>query len=354
MFSRHLLGSDEGQAVVLLGTAADKKPVTVLVTGAAGQIAYSLVFLIAQGRMLGEDTPIKLHLLDLPQFVGALHGLAMELEDCACPLLRGMVCPSDLKEAFTGVDVALLVGSFPRQAGMERNELLAKNAAIFKEQGKALDQCASKNVKVCVVGNPANTNALIAQTCAPSIPKENFTALTRLDQNRAKGFLARRLQVQPNHIHNAVIWGNHSSTQFPDVSHGYVDANGRRSALLAALGNDTWVEKEFIPGVQQRGAAVIKARQKSSAASAANAVVDHVHDWLVGTPQGEWVSMGVYSDGSYGIPPGVIFSFPLTCSRGKWSIVQGLSIDAASRTRLQATYDELKSEQDTAFSFLGL
>ncbi|ELR24366.1 malate dehydrogenase, partial [Acanthamoeba castellanii str. Neff] len=312
----------EAAATSASRVVSQQPPVTVLVTGAAGQIAYSLVFLVAQGRLLGEETPIKLHLLDLPQFVGALQGLAMELEDCAFPLLRGVVCTGDLKEAFKGVDVALLVGSFPRQAGMERNDLLAKNAAIFKEQGRALDQYASKNVKVCVVGNPANTNALIAQACAPSIPKENFTALTRLDQNRAKGFLAKKLHVSPGQIHNAIIWGNHSSTQFPDVSHGQVSIDGRTVSLKEAVGGTEWVEKEFIPGVQQRGAAVIKARQKSSAASAANAVVGHVHDWLVGTPQGEWVSMGVYSDGSYGIPPGVIYSFPLTCSRGNWAIVQ--------------------------------
>jgi len=328
--------------------------VTVLVTGAAGQIAYALVFLVAQGRMLGNRTPVKLHLLDLPQFVGSLRGLAMELEDCAFPLLQGVVCTGDLKEAFTGVDVALLVGAFPRQAGMERKDLLAKNAAIFKEQGQALDQYASKNVKVCVVGNPANTNALIAQICAPSIPRENFTALTRLDQARARGFLARRLQVSTSHIHNTIIWGNHSATQFPDINHGHVDVNGRRVPLREAIGNNDWVEKEFIPGVQQRGAAVIKARQKSSAASAANAVVNHVHDWLLGTPQGDWVSMGVYSDGSYGIPPGVIFSFPLICSRGNWAIVQGLPIDEASRKRFQATFQELAEEKETALAFLGI
>jgi len=338
-------------------SAEGKGPVKVLVTGAAGQIAYSLIFAIASGAVFGPRQEVILHLLDIPPAKQALEGVELEMEDGAFPLLSGLLATTDIKEAFTGVDVAVLVGSFPRKDGMERKDLLAKNAAIFREQGKALNDYASRNVKVLVVGNPANTNALIAMSCAPSLPRENFTALTRLDHNRAKNQIARKLGVNSACIRNIIIWGNHSSTQYPDVNHGYVcdyPVRGIQDGVRSVINDDKWIQETFIPAVQKRGAAIIKARKLSSAASAANAIVDHLRDWLIGTPSGEIVSMAVPSDGSYDIPAGVIYSFPCVCSNGKYSIVQGLKIDAFSREKMNATHQELLEERKEAFDFLGL
>jgi malate dehydrogenase len=321
------------------------EPTRVLITGAAGQIAYSLIFLVAKGDLLGSDHPIILHLLDIPFCLEGLKGVEMEIIDCAFPLLRGLVVTTDVKEAFSKVDYALLVGAFPRKEGMERKDLLEKNAGIFKEQGSALDQYASKNVKVVVVGNPANTNAYLAMKAAPSIPKENFSALTRLDHNRAKSQVAGRIKISPASVHNIVIWGNHSSTQYPDVSHGYVEIDGKKVAVKDAVKDDAWLQGEFISTVQQRGAAVIKARKFSSAASAAKAIVDHMRDWIYGTPQGEIISMAVRSDGSYGIPEDLIYSFPVTISDGKYSIVQSLEISEFSRKKMDASASELLEER---------
>lgn len=328
-------------------------PLRVLVTGAAGQIAYSLIFMVARGDMLGPDQPVILHLLDIPQMQEALQGVVLELEDCALSTLAGVVATTDVKEAFTGVDVAILVGAMPRREGMERADLLKANAAIFKVQGKALNDYSSKNVKVLVVGNPANTNCLIAQQSAPNLPKENFSCLTRLDHNRARSQVALRLKVGVSQVHNVVIWGNHSSTQYPDVSHGFVEGQGQKTPVRDAVKDDTWLRGDFIKTVQQRGAAVIKMRKLSSAASAAKAIVDHVRDWVHGTPEGDYVSMGVYSDGSYGIKEGVIYSFPVTCKGGRYHIVQGLTIDDFSREQMKKTEDELFSEREQAFQFLG-
>jgi len=338
-------------------TSESKPPLRVLVTGAAGQIAYSLIFMIASGNVFGSRQELILHLLDIPPMKQALEGVQLEIEDGAFPLLKGLVATVDVKEAFTGVDFAILVGSFPRKDGMERKDLLEKNAAIFREQGKALNDFASRHVKVLVVGNPANTNALIAMACAPSIPRENFTALTRLDHNRAKNQIARKLDVNPSRVHNVIIWGNHSSTQYPDVNHGHVSdfpVDGLHESIRSAVNDEKWLQEAFIPAVQKRGAAVIKARKLSSAASAANAVADHLRDWFLGTPKGEVVSMAVPSDGSYGIPQGVIYSYPCTCSNGRYSIVQGLKIDSFSREKMTATHTELLDEKKEAFAFLGL
>jgi malate dehydrogenase len=332
-------------------------PARVLVTGAAGQIAYSLVFMVARGDMLGPNQPVVLHLLDIPQMTEQLQGVVMELEDCALPLLAGVVATTDVKEAFTGVDYCLMVGAMPRREGMERADLLKANAAIFKVQGKALNDYASKNVKVLVVGNPANTNCLIAQQSAPDLPKENFSCLTRLDHNRARSQIALRLKVNVSQVHNTTIWGNHSSTQYPDVSHAYVTdlpSKGSKTPVVDAVKDEPWLHGDFIKTVQQRGAAVIKLRKLSSAASAAKAIVDHMRDWVFGTPEGEWVSMGVYSDGkSYGIKEGLIYSFPVTCKDGRWHIVQGLSINDFSRDLMKKTEDELASEKDSAMQFLS-
>jgi len=333
-------------------------PVRVLITGAAGQIAYSLIFAVARGDLLGPHQPVILHLLDVdvPQLVENLNGVVLEIEDCALPLVVGIVSTVDIKEAFTGVDYALLVGAMPRREGMERADLLKANAAIFKVQGKALSDYASKNVKVVVVGNPANTNALLAQLSASSIPKENFSALTRLDHNRAKSQIALRLKVSIAQVHNVIIWGNHSSTQYPDISHAYVTDypnKGDKTSVSAAVKDDAWLQGEFIKNVQQRGALVIKLRRFSSAASAAKAIIDHMRDWALGTPEGEFVSMAVYSDGSYGIKEGLIYSFPVTIKNGKYSIVKDLPISDFSRHLLKATEDELESEKETAIQFLG-
>jgi len=331
---------------------ATKAPVRVLITGAAGQIGYTLTFAIARGDMLGYDQPVILQLLDIVPCMEALGGVVMELEDCAFPLVRGIVATADVPEAFNNIDYAILVGSFPRKDGMERKDLLQRNAGIFVEQGKALDKFSKKTVKVVVVGNPANTNCAIAQHCAPSIPKENFTALTRLDHNRAKGQIAKSLHVSPDHVQKVTIWGNHSSTQFPDTFHAVVNDKGAKHPVREALKNDSYLDGDFIKLIQQRGAAVIKARKASSAASAAAAIVNHMQDWIFGTREGDWVSMAVFSDGSYGITPGLIYSYPVTVKDGKYSIVQGLNISDFSRKKLDETAAELIEEKQQAFEFL--
>ncbi|HET9072764.1 MAG TPA: malate dehydrogenase [Acidimicrobiales bacterium] len=324
-------------------------PVRVAVTGAAGQIGYSLLFRIASGQLLGPDQPVILQLLEVTPALGALRGVVMELEDCAFPLLAGVTTSDDANVAFGDADIALLVGARPRSKGMERKDLLEANGAIFTVQGKALSDNAAAGIKVLVVGNPANTNALIAQQSAPNIPAERFTAMTRLDQNRAKAQVGGKLGVPVTEVRDLAIWGNHSATQYPDLFHATV---GGRPAM-DAIGDRTWMEKEFIPTVQQRGAAIIEARGASSAASAASAAIDHVHDWVLGTGEGGWVSMAVPSDGSYGVPEGLISSFPVTCSGGQWSIVQGLEIDEFSRGRIAASATEL-GEERAAVRELGL
>jgi malate dehydrogenase len=325
-----------------------KPPVRVAVTGAAGQIGYSLVFRIASGDLLGRDQPVILQLLEITPAMPALNGVVMELLDCASPLLADVVTTDDANAAFTGVNYALLVGSRPRTKGMERKELLEVNGAIFTAQGKALAAGAADDVRVLVVGNPANTNCLIAMNNAKSIPPERFTAMTRLDHNRAREQLAVKVGKPVASVTRMTIWGNHSATQYPDVFHAQVD--GKPAASLV---DQAWIEKEFIPTVQQRGAAVIEARGSSSAASAANAALGHVRDWAHGTPAGDWVSMAVPSDGSYGVPAGLISGFPCTTEDGVWSIVPGLDIDDFSRTRIDASVAELGEERD-AVAELGL
>jgi malate dehydrogenase len=317
-------------------------PVRVAVTGAAGQIGYSLLFRIASGTMLGPDTPIALQLLEITPALGALEGVRMELDDGAFPLLSEIVCTDDADRAFGDADVALLVGAMPRKAGMERADLLSANGGIFKPQGEALSRSAKRDVKVLVVGNPANTNALIAQRNAADLDPGRFTAMTRLDHNRAKTQLAQRLGVSVNEITKMTIWGNHSTTQYPDLFHCEV---GGRSAY-AAVGDHEWYDSTYIPTVAKRGAAIIDARGASSAASAASAAVDHVRDWTLGTPDGDWVSMAIPSDGSYGVPEGIISSFPCVCENGEYSIVQGLEIDDYSRAKIDASAAELVSERD--------
>jgi malate dehydrogenase len=324
-------------------------PLRVAVTGAAGQIGYSLLFRIASGAMLGADQPVVLQMLEITPALNALRGVAMELEDCAFPLLAGVVETDDPDVAFGDADVALLVGAMPRKAGMERSDLLSANGGIFKPQGEALSRSASRDVKVLVVGNPANTNSLIAMSNASDLDPGRFTAMTRLDHNRAKAQLATRLGVTVAEITRMTIWGNHSTTQYPDLFHCEV---GGRSAA-EAVGDQRWIEDDFIPTVAKRGAAVIDARGASSAASAANAAIDHVRSWHLGTPEGDWVSMAVPSDGSYGVPEGLISSFPCTCSGGAYSIVQGLEIDDFSRARIDASVGELAEERD-AVRELGL
>lgn len=318
-----------------------KAPVRVTVTGAAGQISYSLLFRIAAGQMLGTDQPVILQLLEITPALEALKGVAMELEDCAFPLLAGIVQTDDANVAFKDTDYALLVGARPRGPGMERKDLLEANAAIFSVQGKAIDANASRDIKVLVVGNPANTNALIAQRNAPSINPRQFTAMTRLDHNRAMSQLADKTGTTINDITNMTIWGNHSATQYPDLHHAKV--NGKTAIDLV---EQDWYEADFIPTVQQRGAAIIAARGASSAASAANAAIAHMRTWALGTAEGDWASMGIYSDGSYGITEGLIYSFPCVCKDGDWSIVQGLEINDFSRGKMQATEQELAEERD--------
>jgi malate dehydrogenase len=318
-----------------------KQPVRVTVTGAAGQIGYALLFRIASGAMLGDDQPVILHLLDITPAMDALQGVRMELEDCAFPLLAGVVCTDDPSVGFKDADYALLVGARPRGPGMERKDLLEANAAIFSVQGKAIDQNASKNIKVLVVGNPANTNALIAQRNAPSISPRNFTAMTRLDHNRAMTQIAIKTGKTFNDFTNMNIWGNHSATQYPDLFNAKV--SGQTASDLV---DQAWLEADFIPTVQQRGAAIIKARGASSAASAANAAIGHVRSWALGTEGDDWVSMGVYSDGSYGIAEGLIYSFPCRCKDGEWAIVQGVEVNDFSRGKMEASEKELAEERD--------
>ena len=317
-------------------------PVRVAVTGAAGQIGYSLVFRIASGAMLGPDQPVVLQLLEIPPAMGALDGVAMELDDCAFPLLAGLELSDDPGTAFNGANVALLVGSRPRSKGMERQDLLEANGAIFTGQGRSLNDHAADDLRVLVIGNPANTNCLIAMNSAPDVPDERFTAMMRLDHNRALTQVAQKLGTSVNDVSRMTIWGNHSATQYPDLVHCEVPGG----TAAAVIDDQAWLEGDFIPTVQQRGAAIIEARGASSAASAANAAIDHVHDWMSGTPAGDWVSMGVPSDGSYGVPEGLLCGFPVTCADGAYEIVQGLEIDDFSRARIDASVAELASERD--------
>jgi malate dehydrogenase len=326
-----------------------RAPVNVTVTGAAGQIGYALLFRIASGQLLGADTPVRLRLLEIPQAVKAAEGTALELEDGAFPLLAGTDIFDDAKQAFEGTNVALLVGARPRTKGMERGDLLEANGGIFKPQGEAINAGAADDVKVLVVGNPANTNALIAQSHAPDVPAERFTAMTRLDHNRALGQLAKKLGVAVSDISKLTIWGNHSATQYPDIFHAEVA--GKNAA--EAVGDQSWIADEFIPRVAKRGAEIIEARGASSAASAASAAIDHVYTWVNGTAEGDWTSMAVPSDGSYGVPEGIISSFPVTTKDGKYEIVQGLEIDEFSRPRIDASVQELVDERD-AVRKLGL
>ncbi len=324
-------------------------PTTVTVTGAAGQIGYALLFRIASGQLLGPDTPVRLRLLEIEPALKAAEGTAMEIDDCAFPLLTGIDITADARAAFDGVDVALLVGARPRTAGMERGDLLSANGGIFKPQGEALNAGAAPGVRVLVVGNPANTNALIAASHAPDIPGSRFTAMTRLDHNRALSQLAKKTGSTVNDIRHLTIWGNHSATQYPDWSQATIGGQPAEQVV----GDRSWLEGTFIPTVAKRGAAIIEARGSSSAASAANAAVDHVHDWVNGTAQGDWTSAAIMSDGSYGVPEGIISSFPVTSSGGEWEIVQGLAVDEFSRGRIGASVAELVEERD-AVRELGL
>ncbi|NIA26437.1 MAG: malate dehydrogenase [Desulfobulbaceae bacterium] len=317
-----------------------KSPVRVTITGAAGQIGYQLAFRIASGQMLGADQPVILQLLEIPPALPALHGVVMELDDCAFSTLAGVVATDDPNEAFKDSDYALLVGARPRGPGMERKDLLEANAAIFSVQGKAINDHASRDIRVLVVGNPANTNALIAQSNAPDLNPRNFTAMTRLDHNRASAQLAAKTGKHANDVQHMTIWGNHSATQYPDIHHATV---GGAAALDQV--DQAWFADEFIPVVQQRGAAIIKARGASSAASAASAAIDHMHDWALGTPDDDWVSMGISADGSYGIEPGIIYSYPVRCRGGDYEIVQDLAVSDFSRERMHATDVELREER---------
>ncbi|MFJ6823055.1 malate dehydrogenase [Streptomyces niveus] len=326
-----------------------RTPVNVTVTGAAGQIGYALLFRIASGQLLGADVPVSLRLLEIPQGLKAAEGTAMELDDCAFPLLRGIEITDDANAAFSGANVALLVGARPRTKGMERGDLLSANGGIFKPQGKAINDHAADDIKVLVVGNPANTNALIAQAAAPDVPAERFTAMTRLDHNRAISQLAAKTGAAVTDIKRLTIWGNHSATQYPDIFHAEIA--GKNAA--ETVNDEQWLADTFIPTVAKRGAAIIEARGASSAASAANAAIDHVHTWVNGTPVGDWTSMGIPSDGSYGVPEGIISSFPVTTKDGRYEIVQGLDINDFSRARIDASVKELTEERD-AVRELGL
>jgi malate dehydrogenase len=325
-----------------------KQPLNVAITGAAGQIGYALAFRVASGAMLGADQPLNLHLLEISAALPALGGVVMELNDCAFPTLSKVVATDDARVAFRDCDVALLVGARPRGPGMERKDLLRANAQIFSAQGRALDEVARRSVRVLVVGNPANTNALIASHNAPSIDRRRFTAMTRLDHNRALSQLAEKTGAHVNDVRRLIIWGNHSSTQYPDISHAQV--KGKAAGTLV---EQSWLEQQFIPTVQQRGAAVIKARGASSAASAASAAIDHVRLWTSATAEGDWTSMAIPADGSYGIGEGVMYSYPVTCAGGEYRIVQGLSVDEFSRKRMQATDAELREERDGVKELLG-
>jgi malate dehydrogenase len=328
-----------------------KRPLRVAVTGAAGQIGYSLLFRIAAGEMLGTEQPVILQLLEIPDEKAqkALKGVMMELDDCAFPLLQGMVPTADPMVAFKDVDVALLVGARPRGPGMERKDLLEANGKIFTPQGKALSAVASRDVKVLVVGNPANTNCLIAMNNAPELKPANFSAMMRLDHNRALTQVAQKIGKPVSSIRKMAVWGNHSATQYPDLFHA--EADGQK--VWPLINDQAWLEKDFIPTIQKRGAAIIEARGLSSAASAANAAIDHVRDWVHGTPEGDWVSMGIPSDGSYGIPEGMIYGFPVTCKNGRYEIVQGLNQSDLSKTRMQGTLKELQEERESIKQLLG-
>jgi malate dehydrogenase len=318
-----------------------KKPVTVTITGAAGNIGYALAFRVASGQMLGLDQPINLNLLEIPAAAAAVQGVVMELNDCAFLTLNQVTATDDARVAFKDCDIAMLVGARPRGPGMERKDLLLENAKIFSAQGKALDAGASRDVRVLVVGNPANTNALIAQRNAPSLSPDRFTAMTRLDHNRGLSQVSEKTGAPVAKINRMIIWGNHSATQYPDLHHATVE--GKPAIPLVG---ERWFADQFIPTVQQRGAAIIKARGSSSAASAASAAVDHIHTWVLGSREGDWVSMAVPSDGSYGIPEGVVYSYPVTCKGGRYSIVKGLDVNEFSREKMQATYRELCEERD--------
>jgi len=324
-------------------------PIRVAVTGAAGQIGYSLLFRIAAGDMLGKDQPLILQLLDIPQSLPSLKGVVMELDDCAFPLLAGVTITDDPKAAFRDVNIAMLVGARPRGKGMERKDLLEANGAIFISQGKALDEVARRDVKVLIVGNPANTNAYIAMKNAPDLKPGNFSAMMRLDHNRALSQVAAKVGEPVSCIRKMIVWGNHSGTQYPDLNHAEVD--GKKAVDL--INDPEWVENYFIPTVQKRGATVIEARGLSSAASAANAAVNHVHDWVFGTPENDWVSMGIPSDGSYGIPEGVIYGYPVTCKEGAYKIVPDLEISDSGRAKMHASYRELVEERDSIGHLLG-
>jgi malate dehydrogenase len=324
-------------------------PVTVTVTGAAGQIGYALLFRIASGQLLGPDSPVRLRLLEIEPALQAAEGTAMELDDCAFPLLSGIDITASAREAFDGVNVALLVGARPRTKGMERGDLLEANGGIFQPQGEAINAGAADDVRVLVVGNPANTNALIAQAHAPDVPAERFTAMTRLDHNRALSQLAKKTGTPVSDIRRLTIWGNHSATQYPDWSQATI--GGKPAAEV--VGDESWLKDTFIPTVAKRGAAIIEARGASSAASAANAAIDHVFDWVNGTAEGDWTSAAIASDGSYGVPEGLISSFPCTSTGGRWQIVQGLEVDEFSRGRIDASVQELVEERD-AVRELGL
>ncbi len=324
-------------------------PVRVTVTGAAGQIGYALLFRVASGQMLGPDTPVELSLLEIPDAVKAAEGTAMELDDCAFPLLRGIDIHDDPKQAFEGTNVALLVGARPRGPGMERSDLLEANGGIFKPQGEAIAAGAADDIRVLVVGNPANTNCLIAMSNADGVPRERFTAMMRLDHNRAIAQVADKLGKQVSDVTNMTVWGNHSTTQYPDLVNARVDG----ASAWDAIGDESWIADEFIPKVAKRGAAIIDARGASSAASAANAAVDHVRDWVLGTSEGDWVSMGVPTDGSYGVEEGIVAGLPCACTGGEWSVVEGLEIPDFSRARIDATAKELKEERQSV-SDLGL
>ena len=326
-----------------------KTPVKVAVTGAAGQICYSLLFRIASGSLLGPDQPVELRLLEITPALKALEGVVMELDDCAFPLLSAVQIGDDATKVFDGVNLAMLVGARPRSAGMERGDLLSANGAIFTAQGKALNEVAADDVRVLITGNPANTNALIAMSNAPDIPRERFNALTRLDHNRAITQVAQKAGVPVTSVQKMTIWGNHSATQYPDVFHAEID--GRNAAEV--INDQSWVENDFIPTVAKRGAAIIAARGSSSAASAANATVEHMHDWVLGSAEGDWVSMSVPSDGSYGVPEGLMSSFPCVVKDGRYEIVQGLEINEFSRAKIDASVAELIDERD-AVSELGL
>jgi len=325
-----------------------KQPLNVAITGAAGQIGYALAFRVASGALLGPDQPVNLHLLEITPALPTLQGVVMELNDCAFPTLNKVIATDDARVAFKDCHAALLVGARPRGPGMERKDLLLANAQIFSAQGKALNDVAARDIRVLVVGNPANTNALIAMKNAPDLKPTCFTAMTRLDHNRALSQLAEKVGCHVNDIQKMIIWGNHSATQYPDINHCLVKGKAANTLVDAA-----WIEKDFIPTVQQRGAAIIKARGASSAASAGSAAIDHIRDWFKGSAGGDWVSMGIPSDGSYGIPEGVIYSYPVVCRNGQYEIVQGLAVDEFSRQRMDATHRELLEERDGVKELLG-